>query len=215
MLPNGPMNNPYDDLDTATKVCEFLHIDHILLDISMLYYYIITQLRSQLTDGLARQTIVNLPARLRMSVLYAVSQSLNGRVVNTCNASEDYVGYSTRWGDSVGDFSPLSNYTVTEVRQIGKVLGLPDEFVFRTPADGLCGKSDEDNLGFTYEVLDDYIRTGACGDPEIKNHIINLHERNKFKLSMMESCPYYDDGNVDISKLLGYINDYNIQGDVL
>ena len=136
MLPNGPMNNPDDDLHIATKVCEFLHISHVALDISMLSYYIITQLRSQLTYlsntlncEVAKQSIVNLPARLRMSVLYAVSQSVNGRVVNTCNASEDYVGYSTRWGDSVGDFSPLSNYTVTEVRQIGKVLGLPDEFV--------------------------------------------------------------------------------------
>lgn len=146
----------------------------------------------QLTDGqLTEQTKINLPARIRMATLYAVSQSVNGRVANTCNLSEDWVGYSTRYGDSVGDFSPLSNYTVTEVRQIGKALGLPDEFVYRVPSDGLCGKTDEDNLGFTYEVLDRYIRTGECENKDIKAKIDELHERNKFKLELMQSCPYY------------------------
>ena len=135
--------------------------------------------------GLTVQTKTNLPPRIRMSVLYAVSQSVNGRVANTCNLSEDYVGYSTRYGDSVGDFSPISHFTVTEVKAIGRFLGLPHELIEKVPEDGLSGKTDEDNLGFTYEVLDKYIRTGEIDDLVIKEKIDTLHKRNLFKLSLM------------------------------
>lgn len=137
----------------------------------------------------SRQAIINLQPRIRMSVLYAVSQSVNGRVANTCNLSEDWVGYSTRYGDSVGDFSPLSNYTVTEVKQIGKALGLKEKYIDKPPIDGLSGKTDEDNLGFTYEELDKYIRLGI--EPEIskKEKIDRLHKQNLFKLKLMDICP--------------------------
>lgn len=131
---------------------------------------------------LSEQTKINLPPRIRMTTLYAISQSLNGRVSNNCNLSEDWVGYSTRWGDSVGDFSPLANLTVTEVKAIGYELGLPAEFIEKVPSDGLCGKTDEDNLGFSYEVLDKYIRTGRCDDAKTKARIDALHEKNMFKL---------------------------------
>lgn len=133
------------------------------------------------------QTIINLPPRIRMATLYAVSQSINGRVSNTCNLSEDWIGYSTRYGDSVGDFSPLSNLTKTEVKEIGRVLGLPDFLVDKTPTDGLCGKTDEDNFGFTYDVLDRYIRTGEIEDEQIKVKIDTMHEKNLFKLQLMPS----------------------------
>jgi len=131
------------------------------------------------------QTIQNVPPRIRMTTLYAVGQSNNGRVANTCNLSEDYVGYSTRYGDSVGDFSPCSFITVTEMKQIGHLLGLPYELVEKTPIDGLCGKTDEDNLGFTYAELDVYIREGKIDDPEKKAIIDRKHKANLFKLSFM------------------------------
>ena len=133
------------------------------------------------------QTQFNLPARVRMTTLYAVSQSLNGRVANTCNLSEDWVGYATRYGDSVGDFSPLSNLTVTEVLQIGEELGLPKELIYKTPIDGLCGKTDEENLGFSYGVLDKYIRTGEIEDNDLKQKIDEMHQKNLFKLLPMPS----------------------------
>ncbi len=101
-----------------------------------------------------------------MSTLYAVSQSSNGRVCNTCNLSEDWGGYSARYGDSVGDFSPMSRLNVTEIKEIGYLLGLPKELVDKTPIDGLCGKTDEDNLGFTYAELDKYIRNGSIESKE-------------------------------------------------
>lgn len=133
------------------------------------------------------QTKTNLPARVRMTTLYAISQSCNGRVANTCNLSEDWVGYSTRYGDSAGDFSPLANLTVSEVKAIGYELGLPKELIEKTPSDGLCGKTDEDNLGFSYAVLDKYIRTGKCKDDTIKNKIDSMHIKNLFKLQPMPS----------------------------
>ena len=131
------------------------------------------------------QSANNLPPRIRMSVLYAISQSVNGRVANTCNLSEDWVGYSTRYGDSAGDFSPLSKLTVAEVKEIGRVLGLPANLVDKTPIDGLCGKTDEDNLGFTYAVLDRYIRTGEIEDADTKALIDRKHMMNQFKLERM------------------------------
>lgn len=135
---------------------------------------------------LSEQTEINLPSRIRMATLYAISQSVNGRVANTCNLSEDWVGYSTRYGDSVGDFSPLSKFTKTEVKEIAKVLGLPSELIEKVPSDGLCGKTDEENLGFTYAELDEYIRTGRIENINHKQLIDKLHEKNQFKLKLME-----------------------------
>lgn len=124
----------------------------------------------------------NESSKIRMSTLYAVSQSVNGRVANTCNLSEDYVGYATRYGDGAGDFSPLCNLTVTEVKEIGRVLGLPEVLIAKTPIDGLSGKSDEENLGFTYDVLDRYILNGEISDLATKEKIDRLHTLNKFKI---------------------------------
>ena len=190
----GVMMPTFWDKETeaiSKKIYKFLGIECYTIAIGSIVDNLLIRTNIALDDQLTEQTKINLPARIRMATLYAVSQSVNGRVANTCNLSEDWVGYSTRYGDSVGDFSPLSNYTVTEVRQIGKALGLPDEFVYKVPTDGLCGKTDEDNLGFTYDVLDKYIRTGECDDKDIKAKIDELHERNKFKLELMQSCPYY------------------------
>ena len=137
---------------------------------------------------LSKQAEQNIPPRVRMTVLYAVSQSLDGRVVNTCNLSENWVGYATRWGDSVGDFSPLGELVVTEIRGIGHALGIPAVWVDKIPDDGLPHScSDEQKFGFTYEVLDRYIRTGECEDPAVREKIDAMHRRNLFKMSMPES----------------------------
>lgn len=135
----------------------------------------------------SNQAIVNTPARIRMTTLYAIAACHNGRVVNTCNLSEDWVGYSTKYGDAAGDFSPLSDLTVTEVLQVGEVLGLPNELVHKVPIDGLCGKTDEENLGFTYAMLDKYIRgeDDLSSVPDIKEKIDRLHRANLHKLQLM------------------------------
>ena len=145
-----------------------------------------TDIRGLLIE-ISVQTRTNIPPRIRMTTLYAVAQSHNGRVANTCNLSEDWVGYSTRYGDAAGDFSPCSHLTVTEMKAIGRVLGLPDVLVDKTPIDGLCGKTDEENLGFTYAELDRYIREGVIEDEAKKARIDRLHVLNQFKLKMMPS----------------------------
>ncbi len=185
LMPNGEQH----DIDMAELLVSHLGIDSVTINIKDAFDAISSQVSEKLGEftDMSRQ---NLPPRIRMTVLYAVSQSKNGRVVNTCNLSEDWVGYSTRYGDSVGDFSPLSNLTVTEVKDIGRVSGLPSVLVDKVPIDGLCGKTDEDNLGFTYAMLDKYIRTGVCDDPEKKERIDLLHKRNLFKLQLMPSFPY-------------------------
>ena len=190
LMPNGVQK----DISDSIKVCDILDIKNITVNIKDAVEAekanIINALKDIGITELTEQSIINLPPRIRMSTLYAVSQTLNGRVINTCNLSEDWVGYSTRYGDSAGDVSPLANLTVTEVKKLGMELGLPRELVYKTPSDGLCGKSDEDNLGFTYDVLDKYLRTGICEDEKIKEIIDHKHEINKFKLELMPSYKY-------------------------
>ncbi len=170
------------DIDMARKLVNFLEIKNYEVNIKAALDGILGALPD---IEISTQSKTNLPPRIRMTVLYAVSQSVNGRVANTCNLSEDWVGYSTRYGDSVGDFSPLSRLTVTEVKAIGRELGLPADLVDKVPIDGLCGKTDEENLGFTYAALDKYIREGICEDAAVKERIDTLHKRNLFKLELM------------------------------
>ncbi|MBQ7446090.1 MAG: NAD(+) synthase [Clostridia bacterium] len=173
------------DIDAAYMLVNHLGIEHYVVNIGNA----VEALKAAVPEEVkvTKQASVNLSPRIRMSTLYYVSQCVNGRVVNTCNLSEDWVGYSTRYGDSVGDFSPLSNLTVSEVRELGTLLGLPKELVFKAPSDGLTGKTDEDNLGFTYETLDRYIRTGVCENSADRERIDMLHAKNLFKLELMPS----------------------------
>ena len=173
------------DIDMARLLVNHLEIKHYEVNIKNAVDGLKESIPSEL--ALSEQSIINLPPRIRMSTLYAISQSVNGRVVNTCNLSEDWVGYATRYGDAAGDFSPLSNLTVQEVKEIGRYLGLPEELVEKTPIDGLCGKTDEENLGFTYAELDRYIRTGEIDDKEKKEIIDLKHKSNLFKLQLMPS----------------------------
>ncbi len=181
LMPNGVQH----DIDCAEKLVLHLGIKSYVVNIKDAYEGVMGAMPKELE--MSTQAKTNLPPRIRMSVLYAVSQSVNGRVVNTCNLSEDWVGYSTRYGDAAGDFSPLCNLTVQEVKEIGRVCGLPLDLVEKVPIDGLCGKTDEDNLGFTYACLDRYIREGIIEDEEIKKKIDSMHERNLFKLQLMPS----------------------------
>ena len=185
-MPNGVQ----PDIDDSMRLINHLGIRHCCVNIGDTYQALMAAVEEQLKTlqtEVSRQTVINMPPRLRMTTLYAVSQSLNGRVANTCNLSEDWVGYSTKFGDAAGDFSPLSSLTVTEVLQIGDALGLPKELVHKVPIDGLCGKTDEENLGFTYAELDRYIRglTDLSDKPELKEKIDRMHRNNLHKLQLM------------------------------
>ena len=169
------------DIDMAKLLVEHLGIRHFVVNIQDA----VEGLKRSIPMELTAQSRINLPPRIRMSALYAVSQCFNGRVANTCNLSEDYVGYATRYGDGAGDFSPCAHLTVQEVKAVGRELGLPDVLVDKVPIDGLCGKTDEENLGFTYAELDRYIRTGEIENQAHKERIDTLHKRNLFKLRLM------------------------------
>jgi len=169
------------DIAMAQLLVDTLGIKHFVVNIKDA----VEGLTNSIPFELSAQSRTNLPPRIRMSTLYAVAQSNNGRVANTCNLSEDWVGYSTRYGDAAGDFSPCSNLTVQEMKQIGRILGLPDVLVDKVPIDGLCGKTDEENLGFTYAELDKYIREGVIEDEAKKERIDRLHKLNQFKLQLM------------------------------
>lgn len=179
LMPNGVQS----DIDSAQLLVSFLGIRHYTINIKEC----VDSLKRSIPFELSYQSEVNLPARIRMATLYAISQSNNGRVANTCNLSEDWVGYATRYGDGAGDFSPCSRLTVQEVKAIGRVLGLPEVLVEKPPIDGLTGKTDEENLGLKYTELDQYIRTGVIDDPEKKRRIDLLHNANLFKLRLMPS----------------------------
>ena len=173
------------DIDCSLKLVNHLGIKYYTVNIGETVEALKKAMPEEME--LTTQTLINISPRIRMTTLYAISQSHNGRVANTCNLSEDWVGYATRYGDAAGDFSPLSNLTVEEVKAIGHILNLPGDLVEKTPIDGLCGKTDEDNLGFTYAVLDKYIRTGVCEDEATKELIDRKHKANLFKLKLMPS----------------------------
>lgn len=176
LLPQGVQ----PDIDVSNALVSHLGIESVTIDIKTACDAIKDSVSIAMGDW-STQAGVNLPPRVRMVYTYGVSQSINGRVANTCNLSEEWVGYSTRFGDSAGDFSPLSNLTVCEVKAVGRELGLPSMFIDKVPIDGLQPKTDEENLGFTYAVLDRYIRTGEIEDTAIKERIDTLHQKNLFK----------------------------------
>ena len=174
------------DLHFSQDLVRHLGIRYCVINIGT----IMDSFSGAMIDGgmsLNMQAAINTPARIRMTVIYAVSAIVGGRVANTCNLSEDWVGYATKFGDGAGDFSPLSHLTVTEVRAVGRALGLPSHIVEKVPEDGLTGLSDEDNLGFSYDVLDRYIREGLCEDAAIKEKIDRLYQANLHKLNLMPS----------------------------
>lgn len=168
------------DIDDSNKLIQCLGIKSYTINIWDAVVGIDTQFPTDIE--ISKQTTINLPPRIRMATLYAISQSVNGRVACTDNLSESYIGYSTRWGDNIGDFCPLVNLTTEEVVAVGDACGLPYELTHKVPSDGLCGKTDEDRFGFTYEVLNKYIRTGVCEDEETRRRIDEMHQKNLFKL---------------------------------
>ncbi len=182
LMPDGEQH----DIQDSSEIVDILGIQHSIINIHPAVEGLLSALEAYSAAGkLSEDTRINIPPRIRMTTLYAVAQSLpgGGRVINTCNRSEDYIGYSTKYGDSAGDVSPCAQYTVSEMLTIGDALGLPGHLVHKTPSDGLCGQTDEDKIGFSYDTLDRYILTGECEDKEVKDKIDRMHRLNLHKLN--------------------------------
>ena len=178
LMPDGTQS----DISDSYQLVEHLGLKHYVINIGAAT----TALKDTLSEQfeITNDTRINIPPRIRMTTLYAVAQSLpnGGRVANTCNRSEDYIGYSTKYGDAAGDFAILADFTVSEVLQIGDALGIPKNLVRKAPSDGLSGMTDEDKIGFTYAVLDRYILEGVCEDEETRKKIDRMHVLNLHKL---------------------------------
>lgn len=173
LMPNGEQK----DIKDSLEVVELLDIDYEIVNINDAYIGLLKEI-----GDINRQALINIPPRLRMTTLYALGQDKGYRVAGTGNLSERYVGYTTKWGDSACDFNPIGNLTTEEVCAIGEYLGLPKHLVYKTPSDGLCGATDEDNLGFTYRQVNDYIKKGTCGDKGVDQkiwakNIVNEHKQ--------------------------------------
>ena len=190
-------NKVQPDIDASKRVVSLLGIRAAEVNIREGYDGVLNGIGSAVYYGpehpalsVSSRSLINLAPRIRMATLYAISQSLDGRVSNNGNRSEKYVGYFTIYGDGAGDFAPLSNLTVTEVRLVGACLGLPKDLVQKPPSDGLTGNTDEDNLGFTYEDLDTFLLTGYCPDEAVREKIERKHAANLFKLNPMASYTF-------------------------
>ena len=186
-----------EDLSDSVRVIELLGINGMIADIGDVTKAMKSSfanarpLNGFVVPEFSENARINTPPRVRMADLYAVAASLpnGGFVCNTCNLSEDYIGYATKYGDAAGDFAPLADYTVSEIRIIGDYLGLPWSLVHKTPSDGLCGQTDEIKIGFSYAVLDVYIRYGQCPDRDVRAKIDRMHAASAHKRELMQFCP--------------------------
>ena len=184
-------NRIQDDIDKSYLLANTLGIKYYVVDIGDAYDALTKKVTAAVDMPLNLAYTSNTPARIRMMTLYGIAAMIgNSRVVNTCNLSEDYVGYSTKFGDAAGDFSPLSRFTAGEVVELGDLLGLPYELSHKVPSDGMCGQTDEDRFGFTYKTLDDYIRGRAMPPADIVEKIERMHRANLHKLQLMPSYPF-------------------------
>ena len=196
LLPNGVQK----DVSDSIKVCEILGIKNYTINIEDSVNGVLNQMKQSGIE-ISDQTRTNLPARIRMSTLFAVAQSVNGRVSNNCNASENVCGFSTLFGDSVGSFSPLGKLTTVEIVQIGDALGLPYELTHKIPIDGLNTNpdgsyvTDEQAMGVTYDEIHSYIRGDKVLDKETFEYIVEKERNNKFKLDIINLPEFEPDYN--------------------
>ena len=177
LMPDGDQK----DIADAREVCEYLHIQNYTINIKYTTASFIEDIErnSDLLPNAAVYT--NMPARVRMTTLYNIAAMIGGRVINTGNKSEAFVGYTTKYGDLAGDYAVLRDYYVTEIYKIGDALNLPEHLVRKAPADGMSGKTDADNMGFSYEILDDYLMNGNVPNADTLKNILDRHARNRHK----------------------------------
>jgi NAD+ synthase len=203
LIPNGEQK----DIADSVLVCEHIGIKYSVINIKNVYESLVKSVEFGTGAVLDKHTLTNIPPRLRMAVAYAVGQEMGYRVAGTGNASEHLVGYFTKWGDGACDFNPIANFTTEEVIAIGDCLGLPEEIVHKTPSDGLCGKTDEDNLGFTYKQVNDYINFGTSFSKEVdaliaSKVVAGLHKEQPIPTyNYYSSYNYYSYGEDEIKEV--------------
>ena len=205
LMPNGEQKDISDSIEIAKK----LNLNYKIVNIETIYNNLVHVVENQLSDipkgtwdgktvferdfipncpKITSKAKTNIPPRIRMTVLYAVAQTLGYRVIGTGNLSESYIGWCTKWGDTANDVNPIAHLTCTEVVKIGKELakefGLDEKYVTKKPADGLTNQSDEDNFGFSYAILDGFIRKDRAIGMDTAEKIDTMHKNSQHKREM-------------------------------
>lgn len=184
LMPNGEQK----DIADSKRVVEGLGVEYKIVNIEKAYKGFLEEVEVDAGFEITAQPKTNIPPRLRMTTLYAIAGTLGYMVAGTGNKSEAFVGYSTKWGDGAHDFNPIADLTTEEVVAVGEALGLPEDLIKKAPSDGLTGKTDEDNLGFTYNQINEVIDNGTCGDKELDERILRRHSWNKHKVEPIPYC---------------------------
>ena len=186
MMPNGEQS----DIEDSINVCNILGIKHFTVNIKNTCNNLFEDFVNHTGLPLSDQITTNAPARIRMNVLYMVSSAVGGRVCNTGNKSEAFIGYTTKYGDLAGDFALLKNLTVRDVYDLGDALRLPYGLVHKDPADGMSGKTDEENTGIPYKVIDDYLIDGIIpADEKVFDRMMKAYNRNLHKQAINLPAP--------------------------
>ena len=177
IMPQGEQK----DIADALEVCKYLGIVNYTVNIGPVCHNLFEDFVNHTELPLTYQIETNAPARIRMNILYMVAAAVDGRVCNTGNASEAFIGYTTKYGDLAGDFALLKYLTVREVYAIGDYLELPMKLVHKAPADGMSGKTDEDNTGIPYDAIDDFLLEDVYPEQKIYERVMEAHKRNLHK----------------------------------
>lgn len=192
----GVMMPEYEqsDIEDAYKVCEILGIKHYVIDIGPACHALYNELGDVINETTENRITTNTPARIRMTTLYAIAAAVGGRVCNTGNASEAFIGYTTKYGDLAGDFALLKNLTVREIYAIGDYLELPMLLVHKHPADGMSGKTDEENTGIPYDAIDDFLLRSSFPPLDVYEKMVAAHKRNRHKNVIQLPAPQRTNG---------------------
>lgn len=177
------------DLEDAKLVANTFGVKMITADLSKTYLDLETEIQKSLNKEISTDSKINMKPRLRMTTLYSIAQSLGYLVIGTGNLCEATVGYTTKWGDSAYDFNPIANFTVEEVLEIGRILGVPEKIIKKAPNDGLGSGTDEEKLGILYSQITEYINTGKT-EPKAMEKIKELNQKSEHKRKPSPVYPY-------------------------
>jgi NAD+ synthase len=196
-------SDPRDEAD-ARLVADHFGLPAVRVDLAPAYDRLVEDLQTAVAqlppdqqpvaaanapDIKARVPLANVKPRLRMSTLYFVANSLNYLVAGTGNRSELMIGYFTKYGDGGVDLLPIASLLKSEVRAIAAELDVPQPIIDKAPSAGLwLGQTDEDEMGFTYADLENYLTTGPqTVSPALAMRIERLVRMSDHKRSLAPS----------------------------
>lgn len=183
-----PCSSIPQDLEDAKLVADTFDVQMLTVDLSSVYENLCLEIENAIINDILTEASINIRPRLRMIALYTIAQQNSYLVVGTGNKCEQYIGYTTKWGDNASDFNPIAEFTVSEVLEIGKILGVPSRVINKTPNDGLGLGNDEEKIGVTYKEIEEYITTGKTKNPTSMEKIEKMHRQSAHK---REKIPVY------------------------